>query len=52
VGQTQARLKEAAKQGFSQAILPAGGKARPGGGMALTQMPDLTGFVGEVFGAG
>jgi DNA repair protein RadA/Sms len=52
VGQTQARLKEAAKLGFSQAILPAGGKARPGGDMALTQMSDLTGFVGEVFGAG
>ncbi|MBY5972265.1 DNA repair protein RadA [Ferrimonas balearica] len=52
VGQTENRLKEAAKLGFSSAIAPAGGK--PGGdqGLRLMQMSDLTSFVGEVFGAG
>jgi DNA repair protein RadA/Sms len=52
VNQTENRLKEAAKLGFSTAILPAGGKTRGLKGMKLTQMSDLTGFVGEVFGAG
>ncbi|MFW2587508.1 DNA repair protein RadA [Sagittula sp. SSi028] len=52
VGQTENRLKEAAKLGFSTAIVPRGGKARGGKAMKLTQMSDLAGFVGEVFGAG
>ncbi|EBA09697.1 DNA repair protein RadA [Sagittula stellata] len=52
VGQTENRLKEAAKLGFSTAILPSGGKAQGGPSVKLTQMADLTGFVGEVFGAG
>lgn len=52
VGQTDNRLKEAAKLGFSKAILPAGGKTRGAAGMALTQHGDLAAFVGDVFGAG
>ncbi|MBP0480949.1 DNA repair protein RadA [Sagittula salina] len=52
VGQTENRLKEAAKLGFSTAILPSGGKARGSKAMKLTQMSDLASFVGEVFGAG
>jgi DNA repair protein RadA/Sms len=52
VSQTENRLKEAQKLGFTAAIAPSGGK--PGGesGMKLTRMGDLTAFVGEVFGAG
>ncbi|SMX27997.1 hypothetical protein TRP8649_02109 [Pelagimonas phthalicica] len=52
VSQTENRLKEAQKLGFSTAILPTGGKAAATQGMALTRMGDLTTFVGEVFGAG
>lgn len=51
VSQTENRLKEAAKLGFSQAVAP----ARPRGdtaGIALRTMPDLTTFVGQMFGAG
>ncbi|MFK7752478.1 MAG: DNA repair protein RadA [Sedimentitalea sp.] len=50
--QTENRLKEAQKLGFTAAITPAGGKSSTGGGMNLTRASDLTGFVGEVFGAG
>jgi DNA repair protein RadA/Sms len=52
VGQTESRLKEARKLGFSTAILPAGGKTGGTGGLTLSPMRDLAGFVGEVFGAG
>ncbi|WP_121629904.1 DNA repair protein RadA [Tropicibacter alexandrii] len=52
VSQTENRLKEARKLGFSTAILPSGGKAAGTGGMALSQMGELTSFVGDVFGAG
>ncbi|MEM6696667.1 MAG: DNA repair protein RadA, partial [Pseudomonadota bacterium] len=52
VAQTENRLKEAAKLGFSSAILPAGGKPGGAGGLALSPMDDLTALVGEVFGAG
>jgi DNA repair protein RadA/Sms len=51
VSQTENRLKEAAKLGFTQAVAP----ARPRGdtaGIALRTMPDLTTFVGQMFGAG
>ena len=50
--QTENRLKEAQKLGFSCAIAPHGGKTGGVPGMTLNQMSDLTGFVGEVFGAG
>lgn len=52
VAQAENRLKEAQKLGFSAAILPTGGKVAAGPGLALRQMSDLTGFVGEIFGAG
>jgi DNA repair protein RadA/Sms len=48
VGQTENRLKEAQKLGFTSAIVPSGGKT--GGDSGL--MGDLVSFVGEVFGAG
>ena len=50
--QTENRLKEAQKLGFTAAIAPAGGKTGTTEGLALTRPADLTGFVGEVFGAG
>ncbi|MDX2484079.1 MAG: DNA repair protein RadA [Pseudodonghicola sp.] len=50
--QTENRLKEARKLGFTAAIAPAGGKIGSGGGLSLTQPADLTGFVGDIFGAG
>jgi DNA repair protein RadA/Sms len=52
VGQTENRLKEASKLGFSQATLPAGSKLGQAEGMATRPMADLTAFVGEMFGAG
>ncbi len=52
VSQTENRLKEAQKLGFTTAIVPSGGKAADASGMSLVQTPDLTSFVGEVFGAG
>lgn len=52
VAQAENRLKEARKLGFTTAILPRGGKAGPEPGFTLREMTDLTGFVGEIFGAG
>ena len=52
VGQTENRLKEAAKLGFSQAIAPSRSKLVAVEGMGVRQMADLTAFVGEMFGAG
>jgi len=52
VGQTENRLKEASKLGFSQAIAPDRSKLGADTGMRVRQMPDLTAFVGEMFGAG
>ena len=52
VGQTENRLKEAQKLGFTSAIMPSGGKTAALSGMKLTKMRDLAAFVGEVFGAG
>jgi DNA repair protein RadA/Sms len=52
VSQSENRLKEAQKLGFSTAILPKGGKPGSAGGMTLSAIGDLTTFVGEVFGAG
>jgi len=50
--QTENRLKEAQKLGFTSAIAPTGGKSIDVNGISLNQMGDLTAFVGEVFGAG
>jgi DNA repair protein RadA/Sms len=50
--QTENRLKEASKLGFSQATLPSRSKLGPSEGIRVRQMPDLTAFVGEMFGAG
>ena len=52
VSQSENRLKEAAKLGFTSAIAPAKIKAARMDGMTLRTMPDLIAFVGEVFGAG
>ncbi|MWD29996.1 DNA repair protein RadA [Aquicoccus sp. SCR17] len=52
VAQTEARLREAAKLGFTAAIAPAGGKPADAGGMNLRLVPDLVTVVGEHFGAG
>lgn len=52
VGQTENRLKEAQKLGFSQAIAPKGSKLGVSEAMQVRQMADLTAFVGEMFGAG
>ncbi|MGR3758835.1 DNA repair protein RadA [Roseobacteraceae bacterium NS-SX3] len=50
--QTENRLKEAQKLGFTAAIAPGGGKSGPVDGLALRRVTDLAGFVGEFFGAG
>jgi DNA repair protein RadA/Sms len=50
--QTENRLKEAQKLGFTGALAPAGGKGVKVDGIALNQMSDLTSFVGDIFGAG
>ena len=52
VGQTENRLKEAQKLGFSQAVAPERSKFDDGGKMRVRKMPDLTTFVGEMFAAG
>ncbi|MCC6863629.1 MAG: DNA repair protein RadA, partial [Rhodobacteraceae bacterium] len=52
VTQTENRLKEASKLGFSQAIVPQRSKLGADMGIKVRQMPDLTAFVGEMFGAG
>ena len=52
VSQTENRLKEAQKLGFTSAIVPSGGKPGGSGGMCLDEYGDLTAFVGDIFGAG
>ncbi len=52
VGQTENRLKEAGKLGFTNAIVPMRSKAGGGSGVALRPMADLAQVVGEIFGAG
>ncbi|MCR9114185.1 MAG: DNA repair protein RadA, partial [Rhodobacteraceae bacterium] len=52
VSQTENRLKEAKKLGFTSAIIPTGGKPGADGGLSLTRLGDLTVFVGDIFGAG
>ncbi|HBS49648.1 MAG TPA: DNA repair protein RadA [Rhodobacteraceae bacterium] len=50
--QTENRLKEASKLGFTSAIAPPGGKNTEISGLRLVSATDLTGFVGDIFGAG
>jgi len=52
VAQTENRLKEARKLGFTTAIVPSGGKTGGRGGMRLRDYGDLAAFVGDMFGAG
>ncbi len=52
VSQTENRLKEAQKLGFSQAALPERSSGSAPDGVSMRQMSDLTTFVGEMFGAG
>ena len=52
VGQTETRLKEAAKLGFEAALLPDRSKIGSSVGMRVQKMPDLATLVGDVFGAG
>ena len=52
VTQTENRLKEASKLGFTQAVAPARSKLGASDDMKVRLMPDLTAFVGEIFGAG
>jgi DNA repair protein RadA/Sms len=51
VGQTENRLKEASKLGFSRATVPARSKLDGVVGIAAGQMPDLAAFVDDLFGA-
>ncbi|MEL7299980.1 MAG: DNA repair protein RadA [Pseudomonadota bacterium] len=51
VSQAENRLKEAQKLGFTAAIVPPLSKRIADQGVKLTQMPDLSGFVTETFGA-
>ncbi len=50
--QTENRLKEAQKLGFTAAIAPSGGKSVTIPGLSLQKTSDLVGFVGEYFAAG
>jgi DNA repair protein RadA/Sms len=52
VAQSESRLKEAAKLGFTRAALAAGSKAGGEAGMTLQPMPDLAALAGGMFGAG
>ncbi len=51
-GQTENRLKEAAKLGFSTAIAPTQSQVLGAEGMGLRSYPDLASLVGDLFGAG
>ena len=52
VAQTENRLKEAEKLGFTAALLAARSKTGSETGMTVTALPDLAALVGDVFGAG
>ena len=52
VGQTENRVKEAQKLGFSQAVVPARSRLGAADGLKVREMADLTAVVGEMFGAG
>jgi DNA repair protein RadA/Sms len=50
VAQTEIRLKEAQKLGFTRAIGPVGGKKAQVSGIDMAQMSDIASFVVETFG--
>jgi len=50
VAQTENRLKEAQKLGFTQAIGPVGGKQAKVSGIDMAQISDIASFVVETFG--
>ncbi|MGB0968901.1 MAG: magnesium chelatase domain-containing protein, partial [Halocynthiibacter sp.] len=50
-GQTENRLKEAEKLGFSGAIVPSRSKTGTGSGLQITQFADLAGFTEQTFAA-
>lgn len=50
VGQTENRLKEAQKLGFTRAIGPVGGKQAQVSGIDMAQISDIASFVVETFG--
>ncbi|WP_099823711.1 DNA repair protein RadA [Oceaniglobus indicus] len=52
VSQTENRLKEAQKLGFSAAIAPARSKLSGDAGLSVRKYKDLTELVGDLFGAG
>ena len=52
VTQTENRLKEAQKLGFSSAAIASRSKLDMNSGLEIRQMADLTTFVGDMFGAG
>ncbi|MBT8460509.1 MAG: DNA repair protein RadA [Boseongicola sp.] len=52
VGQTETRLKEAQKLGFTRALIPDRSKTGAIAGVTAQKMPDLAALVGDVFGAG
>ncbi|MEP0565520.1 MAG: magnesium chelatase domain-containing protein, partial [Paracoccaceae bacterium] len=52
VGQSETRLKEAAKLGFEAALLPERSKTGDVTGVKVQKLPDLAALVGDVFGAG
>ncbi|WP_413720997.1 DNA repair protein RadA [Silicimonas sp. MF1-12-2] len=52
VGQTETRLKEAKKLGFTQALLPDRSKIGTVAGLKVQKLPDLATMVGDIFGAG
>ena len=52
VSQTENRLKESGKLGFTAAIVPKRSKSGAGAGLNLKPMGDLAQMVGEIFGAG
>ncbi|MBT8408000.1 MAG: DNA repair protein RadA, partial [Alphaproteobacteria bacterium] len=52
VAQTENRLKEARKLGFTGAILPEQSKLGSDGAMTVQKIPDLSELVGGIFGAG
>jgi DNA repair protein RadA/Sms len=51
VPQTENRLKEAQKLGFSEAVLPPLPKKATGAGLATREIHDLAAFVGDITGA-